>query len=73
MTNSNEQMLLSIQMLSKRHKLSLIDAAIEYCKRNGTDVEDFAEMIDDNIKQQLRVSAMQERMVVMKEGPKLFD
>ena len=71
-TNS-EKFAAEIRKLAKDNEINLIEAITSYCEDNDTMMEDVIPLIDGNLKEELRIDAIDNRYVVgAKKTAKLF-
>lgn len=75
MTDS-ETVLNHIVEIQTKDNCSLFDATLAYCEKNDIDVDDLMEVIDANIKERLKIDAINNHLVQKKyrlRTNKLFD
>lgn len=61
--NQGEAVLLELIKIAGKLNCSIFESALEFCKENETDIEDFMDIIDIHTIEVLKKSAIQQRMV----------
>lgn len=68
MTTESEKILEHIVNIQKRLNCSMFDAALEFCDERDIDIEEFLDVIDQNIKDMLKLDAITNHKVQKKYG-----
>lgn len=61
--DSKEQFAMELASISRINNINIIDAITEYCERHTLDIDDIIQLLDKNLKEQIRVTAIKERYV----------
>ncbi len=71
--NNKEQFAATVRKIARRNNLNLIDAITSYCEDNDVQMEDVIPLLDRNLKEEIRVTAVEHRYVTGIKAPaKLF-
>lgn len=61
--SSKEQFAANIRSIARKNKLNVIDAITSYCEDNEIQMEDVLPLLDRNLKEEIRVTAIEDRYV----------
>ena len=61
--NSKEQFAASLRKVARKNNLNIIDALTSYCEDRDIQMEDVLPLIDRNLKEEIRVTAIENRYV----------
>lgn len=71
--SSKEQFAATVRQIARKNGLNLIDAITSYCEDNEIQMEDVLPLLDRNLKEEIRVAAIDGRYVRgFKKTAKLF-
>lgn len=61
--SSKEQFAATVRKIARTNKLNLIDAITSYCEDREIQMEDVLPLLDRNLKEEIRVAAIENRYV----------
>ena len=61
--NSKEQFAATMRQIARKNDLNLIDAITSYCEDNEIQMEDVLPLLDRNLKEEIRVAAIEGRYI----------
>lgn len=62
-SNNDEEFTQEINNMVRHHHLSVVDAIVLFCEEHTMDIHDVVPLIDNTMKEKLRISWIENRMI----------